>query len=165
MTVNIKTYNKSYLLAWFNSEANNLKTSIWLIIFTTREREDQQLTCNGGMLSAANSTTRANLTSWCELKTHCTKRLGSQLWLINLAIFPVVPASMQNSGKHSDLWSSGLSKQSIVGIETSRSRLYNKQKSDFNTMYNGRETNYVCINHDQQSTPFDDALLCNCQHI
>jgi hypothetical protein len=60
------------------------------------------------MLSAANSTTRANRKSWCVLKTHCTNKLGSQQWFINLAIFPVDPASMQNSGA-SESWPSYLS--------------------------------------------------------
>jgi len=58
------------------------------------------------MLSAANSTTRANRKSWCVLKTHCTNKLGSQQWFINLATFPVDPASMQNSGALSESWSS-----------------------------------------------------------
>lgn len=61
------------------------------------------------MLSAAKSITRANRKSWCVLKTHCTNKLGSQQWFINLAIFPVDPASMQNSGALSEPWSSYLS--------------------------------------------------------
>ena len=88
----------------------------------------QSFTCIGSMLSAANNTTRASLTSWWELKTHWTKRLGSQLWLINLATLPYNPASIQNSGPVSDTWSFLSLAWLLEGIDTSRNRLYKKLK-------------------------------------
>lgn len=78
--------------------------------------------------------------SWCELRTHWTKRLGWQLWLMNLAMFPVEPASMQNSGTLSDLWSSLLSEH--VGMDTSLNRLCQKTssiKSRYTTPTTSRE--------------------------
>ena len=86
----------------------------------------QSFTCIGRMLSAANNTTRASLTSWWELKTHWTKRLGSQLWLINLATLPYNPASIQNSGPVSDIWSFLSLAWLLEGIDTSRNRLCKK---------------------------------------
>lgn len=65
--------------------------------------------------------------SWCELNTHWTNRLGSQLWFINLAIFPVEPASMQKSGT---LWSSGLSSELTAGKHTACDRLCQRVKWD-----------------------------------
>lgn len=56
------------------------------------------LTWRGSIVSAAKSVTFASLTSLCELKTHWTKRLGWQLWFINLAKLPIELASMQYSG-------------------------------------------------------------------
>jgi hypothetical protein len=50
------------------------------------------------MVSAAKSITFASLMSLCELNTHWMKRLGWQLWFMNLAMLPTEPASMQYSG-------------------------------------------------------------------
>ena len=57
----------------------------------------RMITCRGGIVSAANSITFAILISWCVLKTHWTKRFGSQLWLMNRATPPTRPASIQYS--------------------------------------------------------------------
>lgn len=85
----------------------------------------EERTFSGGILSAAISITRASFTSWWTLNTHWTKRFGWQLWLMNLAMLPVEPASMQNSGTLSLVLSSSFSK---VGKDTSRNRLWTEAK-------------------------------------
>lgn len=89
---------------------------------TDGEKLDQFITCKGGMLSAANNNILASLMSWWELNTHWTKRFGSQLWLMNRAILPTDPASIQNSGT-SSFFSSVFPRASACS-NTSPSRRY-----------------------------------------
>lgn len=68
------------------------------LAFCNKKNLTGEYTFRGGMLSDAKSKTRARLASWCVLKTHCTNKLGWQLWLMNLATLPLLPASKQYSG-------------------------------------------------------------------